>query len=82
MASSGLLYPSKPKGKGLVPSHLSPGKRKAAAWLPSQKPRKPFTTVPFVVSLSPPGRGQAQSVGLRGAQEKFWTGWLTFIQAQ
>lgn len=37
---------------------------------------------PFVVSLSPPGRGQAQSVGRHGAQEKFWTGWLTFIQAQ
>lgn len=37
---------------------------------------------PLVVSLSPPGRGQAQSVGHRGAQEKFWTGWLTFMQAQ
>lgn len=69
-------------GEGLVPSYLSPGKRKAAASLLLEKPREPFVTVPFEVSLSPPGRGQAQSVGDRGAQEKFWTGWLTFIQAQ
>lgn len=79
MASNGLIHPSKPN-EGLVPSYLSPGKgRQLLGFLTEAQGVIP---APLVVSLSPPGRGQAQSVGHRGAQEKFWTGWLTFMQAQ
>lgn len=70
MARIGLNLPLQPWVRAWFPPTSPQGKRKAAAWLLLEKPRKPFVIMaPFVVSLCPPGRGQAQCGSMRGSGE-------------
>lgn len=70
-----MVLPTPPNlSKGLVPSYLSPGKREPAVGFLGEVQRA-FCSV-TVGTRQPPGTLH------QGSQEKFWTGWLTFIQPQ